>query len=54
MATPREVIRAIEHAKPGQRFQRLHRERQGSPHGALENWLFLGAGLATIALGLAA
>jgi hypothetical protein len=54
METPKEVIREIEHAKPGQRFQRLYRERQGSPHGALKNWLFVGAGLATIALGVAA
>jgi hypothetical protein len=51
--TPKQAIEELEHAPPGERFQRLYRKRQRSPHRRLKNGLFLVGGLAIIAVGIA-
>ena len=53
MAKLEQTLHQLEKAKPGTRFQRLHRQRQDSPHGAWKNAGFVVGGLATVAAGVA-
>lgn len=52
METPKDLVEDLEKGTPGQRFQRLYRKRQRSPHGGLKNWLFIIGGLLTIGAGV--
>lgn len=52
MQTPKKVVRELEKAQPGSRFQRLYRKRSQSHHGKLKNALFILAGLAVIGVGV--
>jgi len=48
-ATP---IKELQKGRPGERFQRLYRQRQDSRHGPAKNAAFFAMGVLTIALGI--
>ena len=52
-STPEKTLKEIEKARPGERFQRLYRKRQGSRHAQGMNVAFNVGGLAVVALGVA-
>ncbi len=52
VTSPRQALRALEQAPPGERFQRLYRKRQQSTHGGVMNWVLLVIGLLVVAAGV--
>ena len=52
VTNPRQTLRALEKAPPGERFQRLYRKRQQSAHRGLMNWAVLIIGLLVVAAGI--
>ena len=51
MTGPKETLRELEKAKPGERFQRLYRKRQQRRHARWLNVAFNVAGVGVIAAG---
>src|SRR6478609_2503108 len=52
VANPRQTLRALEKAPPGERFQRLYKKRRQAAHGALANAALLTAGVLLVAAGV--
>jgi uncharacterized membrane protein YbaN (DUF454 family) len=53
MASPKQTLKALEKAPPGERFRRIFQERQKSRHGKQMNVAFVIAGLVVIGIGVA-
>ena len=45
-------LNELKKGEPGERFQRLYKQRQDSPHGGAKNAAFIAIGVLTIALGV--
>jgi hypothetical protein len=49
----KRTLKDLEKGRPGTRFEHVYEKRQQSAHGKWKNGAFVGAGLATLAAGIA-
>lgn len=52
MTANAKPLHELKKGEPGERFQRLYKKRQDSPHGGAKNAAFIATGALTVALGV--
>jgi uncharacterized membrane protein YbaN (DUF454 family) len=52
MTADAKPLNELKKGKPGEQFQRLHEQRQDSPHGGAKNAAFIAIGVLIVALGM--